>query len=116
VCAAKRLALTLKGVRVPKRAHHILCLKNTKTKGKGEVSRQQLEAEPREKCLHKPYNTPLAPHEREAGSILPKKLVNYLLLHERNQEHNNYQPTRPQRKWRAKGSKAWILAIELLLY
>jgi hypothetical protein len=38
VCKARALALTLEGVRIPKRPHHPLCLKNTKTKGKGVLS------------------------------------------------------------------------------
>jgi hypothetical protein len=38
VCKAKALSFILKDVRIPKRAHHVLCIKNTKSKGKGALS------------------------------------------------------------------------------
>jgi len=41
VCKAWYLATFVEGYRIPNRAHHPLCLKNTKTKGKGVLSEQQ---------------------------------------------------------------------------
>ena len=41
VCKARVLATFIEGYRVPKRPHHPLCLKNTKTRGKGELSEMQ---------------------------------------------------------------------------
>jgi hypothetical protein len=39
VCRASRaLSLILENARIPKRSHHVNCLKNTKTKGKGALS------------------------------------------------------------------------------
>jgi len=41
VCKARVLATFIEGYRAPKRPHHPLCLKNTKTRGKGELSEMQ---------------------------------------------------------------------------
>jgi len=41
VCKARHLATFIEGYRVPKRPHHPLCLLNTKTRGKGELSEMQ---------------------------------------------------------------------------
>ena len=51
-------------VRIPKRAHHILCIKNTKTKGRGLLSQQHVAAVAEEKRLSALFTTPLAPEER----------------------------------------------------
>jgi len=40
-CKARHLATFLQGYRVPNRPHHVLCVRNTKTRGKGEISDQQ---------------------------------------------------------------------------
>jgi len=41
VCKARFLATFIEGCRAPNRAHHPLCIKNTKTRGKGELSELQ---------------------------------------------------------------------------
>jgi len=41
VCKAQFLRTIIEGYRVPNRAHNVLCIKNTKTRGKGDLSSMQ---------------------------------------------------------------------------
>jgi hypothetical protein len=57
VCKARSVALLVPQTRIPKRSHHPLCIKNTKTKGKGELSslgKASLEDDKRYKALTAP--------------------------------------------------------------
>jgi len=57
VCKARFLATFVEGHRAPNRAHHPLCIRNTKTRGKGELSELQkatLEDNKRYKALVRP--------------------------------------------------------------
>jgi len=42
VCKARALQRIISTYRVPNRSHHVLCSKNTKTRGKGELTEHQL--------------------------------------------------------------------------
>jgi hypothetical protein len=64
VCKAKAAQRFRPQTRIPKRAHHVLCLKNTKTKGKGELTQHEITCLQEEKRLDKLYNTPLQEQEK----------------------------------------------------
>jgi len=71
VCKARYLATVVEGYRVPNRAHHPLCIKNTKTRGKGVLSEQQqmsLEDNKRYKALV----APIAESEKGSSRNLPR--------------------------------------------
>jgi hypothetical protein len=86
VCRAQALARIVAGARIPKRPHHVLCIKNTKTKGKGQMSQQNIATAAEEKRLSEHFNAPLAPHEKgssrhatpqaAAQFFAPRKITN----------------------------------------
>ena len=67
ICRAQSLARTFQGVRIPKRSHHELCIKNTTTKGRGRISQQNMATSAEEKRLKTVFETPLAQHEKASG-------------------------------------------------
>jgi len=72
-CKARHLATFLQGYRVPNRPHHVLCVRNTKTRGKGEISDQQrisLEDNKRYKNLVRPF----AAEKKGSSRNLPSNL------------------------------------------
>jgi len=73
VCSAHALAQIVQGVRIPKRPHHVLCIKNTKTKGRGELTQQNLANTAEEKRLKAHFSAPLNPEERGSGRHLTKE-------------------------------------------
>ena len=75
VCKAQALARFTPNYRVPKRAHHELCVKNKRTKGKGAVSAFMETCYSEEKRLHTLFNTPLEPAEKGSAAHTTKAAV-----------------------------------------
>ena len=73
ICKAKALQKLEPTYRIPKRAHHVLCIQNTKTKGKGILSRQTMATQIEESWLKKLYETPLQQHEKGSAANLSKE-------------------------------------------
>ena len=63
VCKAKSIAKFVQGHRIPKRSHHVLCIRNSKTKGKGHLSTQAA-ASLEDDNRHKALVTPITPGEK----------------------------------------------------
>jgi hypothetical protein len=87
VCKARSIQLARPETRIPKRPHHVLCRKNSKTKCKGNLSQHALTCMEEEKRLNSLYtNKPLEAHEKgswkhstkEAGAAFfaPRKKKN----------------------------------------
>ncbi|CAB9524090.1 hypothetical protein SEMRO_1492_G277240.1 [Seminavis robusta] len=93
VCRARELKKFLPGTRIPKRVHHELCILNTKTKGKGNLSEETSAAVQEEKRLEKLYNTPLT--EEERGSWRHSTKENGEAFFAPKQAATNSQPTMP---------------------
>jgi len=72
VCRARALARIVQGARIPNRAHHVLCVKNKKTKGAGDLSEQNIANNMEEKRLKALFNTPLSDQEKGSGRHLTK--------------------------------------------
>ena len=69
VCRAHHLKRFSPEYRVPKRAHHVLCIKNKKTFGKGELS-TQTEAGLQDDRRYRALITPIRPEERGSAKYL----------------------------------------------
>jgi len=64
ICVAMEKKKSDTSVNVPHKPHHVLCVKNSKTQGKGDTSAHMTAVTAEEKYLKQLYNTPLAPHEK----------------------------------------------------
>ena len=73
VCKAHRLRKLFQSARIPKRAHHVLCIKNRKTKGFGPVTVQSEAMQAEEKRLQALFNKPLEAHEKGSFRHLTKE-------------------------------------------
>jgi len=73
VCIGQSIARTNSSHSVPKRAHHVLCIRNTVIRGLGPVTSQLLEKQAEEKRLLALYNTPLEPSEKASGKHITKE-------------------------------------------
>ena len=67
VCKAYSISRYTPGYRIPKRSHHVLCLKNKKTKGRGAVHTHTAHCETDAKRLEKLFRAPLLTHEKGSG-------------------------------------------------
>ena len=73
VCKAQAMAKLVSSYRIPKRPHHVLCMKNTKTKGKGILSEQALVMKQEEERLKNLFEMPLQPEEKGSAKYLTKE-------------------------------------------
>ena len=73
ICVAQAIKRVRPEHNIPKRSHHILCSKNTKTKGKGKISRQTLEIEAEQVRLKALFAMPLETHEKASAKHLTKE-------------------------------------------
>ena len=62
--------------RVPNRAHHVLCVKNKNTQGKGPITKQNMTNTVEEKRLKTLYTNPLANAEKCSGRFTTANAVN----------------------------------------
>ena len=62
--------------RVPNRAHHVLCVRNKKTHGKGQITKQNVANSAEEKHLKTLYTDPLAEAEKCSGRFTTAQSVN----------------------------------------
>ena len=85
VCKAQCLAKFVEGVRIPKRAHNVWCIKNTKTRGKGPIPQHQLEALKESRRLQKLFTTPLSAEERGSWKHSTVEAGAKFLLQEKRQ-------------------------------
>lgn len=72
ICRARATAKFVEGYRVPKRAHHPLCLLNTKTKGLGKLSVQSV-ANLEDNKRYKALTRPIQPEERGSWKYSTKE-------------------------------------------
>ena len=71
ICKAKEIKKFLPSYTIPKRAHNVLCILNKKTLGKGELSKQSLEALEDNK-RYKTITSRIRPEERYSGKHITK--------------------------------------------
>ena len=71
-CRTQSMAKQMPGYPVSKKAHHPLCAKNTKTKGKGVVSAQTLSTQEEAKRLLLHFSMPVQTHEKCSAVHLTK--------------------------------------------
>ena len=64
ICKAYVMKSLQESYRIPNRAHHVLCAKNTKTRGKGIISKPLLAQNAEEKRLDALFKAPLKMHEK----------------------------------------------------
>jgi len=76
VCHARSIQMFLPTYRVPNRAHHVLCIRNKSTKGKGVITEQNLANTVEEKRLKTLYAEPLAPAEKCRAEFTTAEAVN----------------------------------------
>jgi len=67
VCKAKVLQRYISTATIPKRAHHVLCIKNTKTRGRGNLNQATVASEQEEKRLKAHFSQPLSQKEKCRG-------------------------------------------------
>ena len=73
VCRAQAMRKLVATYRIPKRSHHSLCPKNTKTKGNGQLSAHTLACQAEAKRLEAHFSAPLNNHEKGSSVHLTKK-------------------------------------------
>jgi len=71
VCRARDSRNIVQGARIPNRAHHVLCIKNTKTKGNGNLNNSQLLTFEENK-RYKALTQPITAAEKGSARHLPK--------------------------------------------
>lgn len=73
VCKAKALQRCLPTATIPKRAHHVLCARNTKTQGRGMLNKASVASEAEEKRLKAHFSQPLSEQEKCSGKHATKE-------------------------------------------
>jgi len=76
VCIAQSARIYRPEVVVPKRAHHDLCIKNTKNNGQGPVSELTYAIRAEQKRLFQHFSAPLQTHEKGASAHMTEEAVN----------------------------------------
>jgi len=73
VCNAKELQRFTPSTPIPKRAHHHLCIKNTKTRERGNLNQATVASEAEEKRLKAHFSEPLNAQEKCSGKYATKE-------------------------------------------
>jgi len=73
VCKAKALQWYLPTATIPKRAHHVLCARNTKTQGRGMLNKASVASKAEEKRLKAHFSQPLSEQEKCSGKYATKE-------------------------------------------
>ena len=95
VCKAQALAKVMEKVRIPKRTHHPQCIKNTKTKGKGQLSLRAMATLTEEKRLKALYEQPLDDSQKGSGRHTTKEAGNAFFAPRPKPKKNLTTPSMP---------------------
>lgn len=73
VCVAQAMKKLCSTYRIPKRSHHALCNRNSKTKGMGDLTAQAAGMQKEAKRLESLFTAPLKAHEKGSFEFLTKE-------------------------------------------